>query len=615
MKKRYLLFFVVSLACVLSLSLCAVSSAGAEDPAPQQKVYTISALDSLDEFSEANRQGMVNPEIVTEDGRTYFSATTYGDKQVSLLAKNFSPIDLSKVNRSKAYLQFSIWVEDNSAIASAGSIELTSSGHSDAEEISWEFNGNRCANSKLVSGQWNEVNIQIGDGASRLGKIKWEKINFFRIFCFTTKQMKIAYDNIRITIVEDMNMPTVFDSVAANGFTTENATLTGGEESSEVVLGAGESVLKTSAYEMSAPLAALGMANFDFTANESEKISSARITLVTDTGSAWYDVPVSGQVKFSEKFTGYDGVEGAFANFANVKEYRIEFTATETTQITISKACVDTVPNLLIREIDAIGEITIENYREKAEQIAGVEQLAVDLRTETGAQETYLTQYAYNYLKFKIEKEKFDYYTACEENGIFMTVYARDDEYRIGDVVNVVVELKNLSDEYRNDSWSLSYDEWYLEPVGATSGNINLGAGKSRTIEVPFTVRMGGLTWFDATVSSASQQTLTWEDYLIINDKGIFLSDNHTHSIQSDGINALEDNFYTALTKWNMAFIYATDHNADPGVTTDIDYARKVLEAAGLSDFLALKGTEISGLVANVPGYDYSLAGHLLYYN
>lgn len=615
MKKRYLLFFVISLVCVLSLSLGTVLPAGAESSAPQQKVYTISALDSLDEFSEGNRQGMVNPEIVTENGRTYFSATTYGDRQVSLLAINFSPIDLSKIDRSKAYLQFSIWVEDNSAISSEGNIELTSSGHSDAEEISWEFNGDRCANSKLVSGQWNEVNIQIGDGASRLGKIKWEKINFFRVFCFTTKQMKIAYDNIRITIVEDMNMPTVFNSVAANSFTTENATLTGGDESSTVVLDAGESVLKTSAYEMSAPLAALGMVNFDFIANDPEKISSARITLVTDTGSAWYDVPVSGQVEFSEKFTDYDGVDGVYANFPNVTEYRIEFTTTERTEITISKACVDTVPNLLIREIDKIGEITIDNYKEKAEQIAGVEQLAVDLRTETGAQETYLTQYAYNYLKFKIEKEKFDYYKACGENGIYMTVYVRDDEYRIGDVVNVVVELRNLSDEYRNDSWSLSYDEWYLEPIGATSGNINLGAGKSRTIEVPFTVRMGGLTWFGSTVSSASQQTLAWEDYLIINDKGLYLGDSHTHSIQSDGINALEDNFYTALTKWKLAFIYATDHNADPGVTTDIDYARKVLEAAGLSEFISIKGTEISGLVANVPGYDYSLAGHLLYYN
>lgn len=615
MKKRSIPFIILLLVCIMSFSFGAISIAGADSSAPEQRVYTISNLDSLDEFSEGNRQGMVNPEIVTDGGRTYFSATTYGEKQVSLLAKTFTPIDLSNVDRSKAYLQFSIWVEDNSAISSAGSIELTSSGHSDAEEISWEFNGDRCANSKLVSGQWNEVSIQIGDGASRLGKINWAEINFFRIFCFTTKQIKIAYDNIRITIVGDMNMPTVFNADAVSGFTTENATVTGGESSSTVALGVGESSLKASDFEMSASMPALGMVNLSFTATEPEKITSAKIILTTDMGSVWYDVPVSERVEFSKKFNEYDGIDGATANFSRVTEFKIEFVTTAATQITVSKACADTVSNLLIREIDAMGEITIDNYKEKAEQVAKIDEIAVDLRTETGAQETYLTQYAYNYLIFKIQKEKFDYYTACENNGIYMNAYIPKGDYKAGDVLNVVIELRNLSSEYRNDSWKISFDEWFIVPSSATSGKINLGAGKTRTIEVPFVVQMGGFTWFTATVTSASEQTLTCENYVIINDKGLFLADDHTHSIQSDGINALEDNFYAAMNDLKLAFIYATDHNADPGVTTDIDYAKKVLEAAGLGEYIAIKGTEISGLVANVPGYDYSLAGHMLYYN
>lgn len=107
-----------------------------------------------------------------------------------------SPFDATtEIDRETGHLVFSLYISDVSKINwdADGSIEISSSGQCDVEELAWKFN--RSLN--LVSG-WNNLVLKLSDGIPSGGDIDLSAINFMRIYhTGMSGSLIFKIDNIR----------------------------------------------------------------------------------------------------------------------------------------------------------------------------------------------------------------------------------------------------------------------------------------------------------------------------------------------------------------------------------------------------------------------------------
>lgn len=105
------------------------------------------------------------------------------------------PFD-TEVTKENGYLAFSLYVSDISQInweMAGPSIEITSGGNPDSQELSWDFN-----KSLRLQNGWNQVKLKLSDAYVVGGDIDLHAVNFFRIFHLDiTGSLEMKIDNIR----------------------------------------------------------------------------------------------------------------------------------------------------------------------------------------------------------------------------------------------------------------------------------------------------------------------------------------------------------------------------------------------------------------------------------
>ncbi|MBQ4573646.1 MAG: hypothetical protein IJA85_00450 [Clostridia bacterium] len=113
-----------------------------------------------------------------ENGQTYAIKSPSGNNPSNALIVSITlktPLDISKYE-DDGYLSFLLYVNNPDAFSANGSIELTSAGRCDAEELSWAAPAG-----DVVQG-WNEIILPFADGND--GGLNFEALNFFRFFWF-----------------------------------------------------------------------------------------------------------------------------------------------------------------------------------------------------------------------------------------------------------------------------------------------------------------------------------------------------------------------------------------------------------------------------------------------
>ncbi len=108
-------------------------------------------------------------------------------------------VDISKYK--DGYLQFYLYVGDVSKYASTKfTVELTSSGKSDANELSWAKDLK-----ELKSNEWNKVTFKFADGKPLGGDIDFSAVNYFRLYlnkAETNAELTTILDDVRAVVGE-----------------------------------------------------------------------------------------------------------------------------------------------------------------------------------------------------------------------------------------------------------------------------------------------------------------------------------------------------------------------------------------------------------------------------
>ncbi|MDD3995094.1 MAG: DUF3823 domain-containing protein [Proteiniphilum sp.] len=111
---------------------------------------------------------------------------------VVIYQKKFAPFD-TQVDKETGTLAFSLFILDTSPMkAGDSSIEITSSGGPDVEELAWRF-----GEDFEVTNGWNKIELKLKDGRKG-GEINLNAVNFIRIYHTNiTAPMVFKIDNIR----------------------------------------------------------------------------------------------------------------------------------------------------------------------------------------------------------------------------------------------------------------------------------------------------------------------------------------------------------------------------------------------------------------------------------
>jgi hypothetical protein len=109
---------------------------------------------------------------------------------VIILQKRFEPFNPG-ISRERGYLIFYLYVEDMATWGTGGgSIEITSGGTADTQELAWGTE-----QLHLVNG-WNTVELKLSDTWPAGGDINLQALNYFRMFNYGTTGATIKIDHL-----------------------------------------------------------------------------------------------------------------------------------------------------------------------------------------------------------------------------------------------------------------------------------------------------------------------------------------------------------------------------------------------------------------------------------
>ena len=119
------------------------------------------------------------------------------------------PIDASKINNPALFFRFYIEDATKLSFSQGGEIEIKSNGDADAEELTWSFPDVFTNNKFKLHNGWNTIVLPFDAVSSKIGDIRLNHINFFRMY--DNPGDKVLGGNVRIDQLQIVDW-TVFDS-------------------------------------------------------------------------------------------------------------------------------------------------------------------------------------------------------------------------------------------------------------------------------------------------------------------------------------------------------------------------------------------------------------------
>ncbi len=215
MIRRFCLFFAVVLLCsAVAIPASALNSEAAEflskgklldrvyekpDPISIDGAFSISATDDR---SIAVSQGKEIEEVVSDTGDEFliFVGEAIEGKAVSMTVDMRSdPIDVTDHDMDELALRFQFYVSAPEAIKVFGSIELTSAGKSDYNEINWSTD----VAFQTVKPGWNSIYLPFSASGENRPPIDLSNINYFRTYFFLSEEVLVGIDSIEIVPISD----------------------------------------------------------------------------------------------------------------------------------------------------------------------------------------------------------------------------------------------------------------------------------------------------------------------------------------------------------------------------------------------------------------------------
>lgn len=176
--------------------------------------YTVSNCDNIKSMIFSSAESV--EEILSDEGETFIAFV--GKKAVNNAAVTIvpntlqqAPIRISDYEYDELALRFQFYISDPASIKAGAQIELTSSGHSDDEEIHWL---GKYAFQHLKAG-WNSIYLPFSAASETRGPINIESINYMRMYLFLSEDELIAVDDIEIVPLIESDLHEDFSSSEA----------------------------------------------------------------------------------------------------------------------------------------------------------------------------------------------------------------------------------------------------------------------------------------------------------------------------------------------------------------------------------------------------------------
>ncbi len=167
---------------------------GEIDPNEQPAGKALDLCESIDGWASA---GVISLDADHKEGSSSVKTVLSGNAS-PVFEKTFTPFD-SEVSIENGYLSFWLYLSDASILSTSipdwgSSIEITSAGLADSQELHWDFSMLRLNNG------WNKIDLKLSDAVNdnRGGDINLSAINYFRIYhLFCGGEVEVKIDDIR----------------------------------------------------------------------------------------------------------------------------------------------------------------------------------------------------------------------------------------------------------------------------------------------------------------------------------------------------------------------------------------------------------------------------------
>ncbi|MBR7142798.1 MAG: CehA/McbA family metallohydrolase [Clostridia bacterium] len=608
-KIRNCLKTTVSLLLVLVLGITVlpdVSASNAKDKEliSELRSWMISTFDSSSTYQLAWSYTNVSHEA-NENGALCFMGQSSPDPQTPNIVQGAltKPIDVSDAPLSELYLSLEIFIEDPSA-PTLGQIELSSSGQSDVEELSFPFKDGKIGQFVLQPG-WNSVVLPLDTGTHEGGRFRFDHLNFFRIYFFGSSSIKIKLNDLCIMQIPELD---VYEDFRTDGavakWNARGATLERTADGVTVTMTDNEALITSDDYAVVVPMPDLYMFSVDLSGLSAAQAAS--LVIGRQDVTAEYDIPTDADRSYVVSLATPDRTAEGFSDFLDADTVGIRLKAPRGTKITLHNLAVLEESVLVERKIDTIGEITPENYKQKQSLIDQAAPFVDAYLAKVTV--NHITKTVQNYYAYVDACARAEFYAHCETMGVLAELIAPEKTPVAGEEIVLDLRLYNVGTaDLLNYSYRVTSEGLGASLYSAEEMLFHLQAEQSKSFSIRLCASEGGMHPVTVTLYNdlGEEIGVSVTANVVVGGKGFYKGDSHTHSVGSDGKDAIANNAYSSYQKGSLVF-YATDHNSNPEETDDIEQARAVMEAAGYGDMVLLKGNEITSQVLG--------AGHMLYY-
>ncbi len=564
-------------------------------------------ISSFDDQSTYTVSGYSDIRHIEADGDVYLSMRTVprgsGDA-VNIVSKVLTPaIDMSGTEPDDLYLSFDMYIEDIDSVSSDCQIELTSSGRPDVEEIGYSLTSVYRAAKEGENG-FRHIVLNLGQGSQSPGsRFQVNNINFFRIYIFTDRVMEVRLNNMKLTrITKDFFEE--FDAAdSSDRWESETTALSVAQGALRAEI-TGETEIRTDDYCVATLTPEQDTLAIRYTAEDPDKITEMALLIGDGRSYATYLLdPSAGEREVY--LSDYDRKDAGLTDLSAATEAVLRIKTTARTTVEIDYIGILSGAQNLDLKIRRIGELTLENYKEKLPLI----EQALALRTKYLADNSIPLAYdsIVSYALLEELLARVEIFEKAEQEGVYLEIVLPDEEPQIGDTVTLKANIRNLTQQSMTGlSLDVQCDSLALEMLSESRTEFFIQPGQTKTIDLIFRVSEGGQSVLHTTIYKNDVHTVAEQTiYFTVKGQGWYAGDSHNHSIESDGADSLVQNIIAAYKNGALVH-YTADHNADPGDTEGFDIVLAALALAGYGDMVAVKGDEITSYVTG--------SGHLLQY-
>ena len=330
-------------------------------------------------------------------------------------------------------------------------------------------------------------------------------------------------------------------------------------------------------------------------------------------GTQWaeYDIPAAAlsAAEFADILLPYDVPDrtSGMVDFSALTRLTLSGTAAAG-GASVELAAIERKDMITLAEeaIAGIGEITAENHAGKRTALEAA-RAACDTLVENGlCSEKMLYQEVSNYILLTRLEEDYARYAEAARANLRLQFTLSSTQAAPGDTVTAGVQATALNGSTLPAlRVEFGYSRFTVSPDGETaltSQSIPTG-GASAQASLKLKALEGGIAVITADVYDAGGALLFSDSArLAVSGRGWYAADAHSHSTQSDGKSTMTENFLSAYNK-GLAFLITADHNAVVSDKSDAQRALANLRASGLTDFFALKMSELTGSYGHMLQY------------